>query len=79
MQSVLNRLRAGPDGHTLLLASNSAIVLAPLVISDFPVNWNMFDPIALFFRFRFLLLVYHELPVRSLAELVAMPRRGRAG
>ena len=64
-------VRASPDGHTLLLASNSAIVLAPLVIPNFPVNWNMFDPIALLFRFRFLLLVYHELPVRSLAELVA--------
>jgi tripartite-type tricarboxylate transporter receptor subunit TctC len=64
-------LRAPPDGHTLILASNSAIVLAPLVIPNFSINASMFDPIALLFRFRFLLLVYHELPVRSLAELVA--------
>ena len=28
--------RAAPDGHTLLLASNSHIVLAPLVLTEFP-------------------------------------------
>ena len=64
-------LRAAPDGHTLILASNSAIVLAPLVFPNFSINAGMFDPIALLFRFRFLLLAYHELPVRSFAELVA--------
>src|SRR5258708_13561591 len=30
--------RAAPDGHTLLLASNSHIVLAPLVLTNSPVN-----------------------------------------
>ncbi|HET9904318.1 MAG TPA: tripartite tricarboxylate transporter substrate binding protein [Xanthobacteraceae bacterium] len=64
-------LRAPADGHTLILASNSTIVLAPLVIPNFPVHASQFDPIALFFRFRFLLLANHQLPVRSLAELVA--------
>jgi len=59
------------DGHTLVMASNSAIVLAPLVIPNFPVHYTQFEPIALMLRFRFLLLVNHELPVRSLAELVA--------
>ena len=67
-------LRSASDGHTLVLASNSAIVLAPLVIPNFSVNASMFDPIALLFRFRFLLLAYHELPVRSLAELVTYAR-----
>lgn len=64
-------LRSPADGHTLILASNSTIVLAPLVIPNFSVSADQFDPIALLFKFRFLLLVYHELPVRSLAELVA--------
>jgi tripartite-type tricarboxylate transporter receptor subunit TctC len=68
-------LRAGADGHTLILASNSAIVLAPLVIPNFPVDASQFDPIALLFRFRFLLLVHHELPVRSLAELIAYAKQ----
>lgn len=59
------------DGHTLVMASNSAIVLAPVVIPNFPVIYSQFDPIALMFKFRFLLLVNHKLPVRTLAELVA--------
>src|SRR5712691_1446914 len=64
--------RAAPDGYTLLLASNSHIVLAPLVLSSSPVNVKRdFAPIALMFTFPFLLLVNQGLPVRSLAELVA--------
>ena len=64
--------RAAPDGHTLLLASNSHIVLAPLVLSNSPVNVKRdFAPIALMFTFPFLLLVNQGLPVRNLAELVA--------
>jgi tripartite-type tricarboxylate transporter receptor subunit TctC len=63
--------RAAPDGHTLLLASNSHIVLAPLVLPNSPVKVSDYVPITLFFSFPFLLLVNHQLPVRSLAELVA--------
>ncbi|MBN8919323.1 MAG: tripartite tricarboxylate transporter substrate binding protein [Rhizobiales bacterium] len=63
-------LRSPADGQTLILASNSTIVLAPLVIPNFTVTAELFDPIALLFRFRFLLLVHNEMPVRSLAELV---------
>ena len=64
--------RAAPDGHTLLLASNSHIVLAPLVLTNSPVNVKKdFVPIALMFTFPFLLLVNEALPVRSLKELVA--------
>ena len=45
--------RAAPDGHTLLLASNSHIVLAPLVLTNSPVNVKKdFAPIALMFTFR---------------------------
>jgi len=64
--------RAGPDGHTLLLASNSHIVLAPLVIANSPVNVKRdFVPIALMFTFPFLLVVNAGLQVRTLPELVA--------
>jgi tripartite-type tricarboxylate transporter receptor subunit TctC len=63
--------RAAPDGHTLLLASNSHIVLAPLVLTNSPVNVKKdFAPIALMFTFPFLLLVNAGLPVRTLADLV---------
>jgi tripartite-type tricarboxylate transporter receptor subunit TctC len=64
--------RAAPNGHTLLLASNSHIVLAPLVLTNSPVNVKKdFVPIALMFTFPFLLLVNAGLPVKTLKELVA--------
>ena len=63
--------RSAPDGHTLLLASNSHIVLAPLVITGSPVNVKRdFAPIALMFTFPFLLVVNAELGLKTLKELV---------
>jgi tripartite-type tricarboxylate transporter receptor subunit TctC len=63
--------RAAPDGHTLLLASNSHIILAPLVLAGSPVNVKRdFSPIALMFTFPFLLVVNAELGVNTLKELV---------
>ena len=63
--------RAAPDGHTILLASNSHIILAPLVISGSPVNVKRdFDPIALMFTFPFLLVVNPDLGVKTLKEFV---------
>ncbi len=63
--------RSAPDGHTILLASNSHIVLAPLVISGSPVNVKRdFDPIALLFTFPFLLVVNASLGIKTLKEFV---------
>lgn len=63
--------RSAPDGHTLLLASNSHIVLAPLVIGGNPVNVKRdFAPIALMFTFPFLLVVNAGLGPKTLKELV---------
>ena len=64
--------RSAADGHTILLASNSFIVLAPLVISGSPVNVKRdFDPIALLFTFPFLLVVNPDLDVKTLKDFVA--------
>jgi tripartite-type tricarboxylate transporter receptor subunit TctC len=64
--------RAAPDGHTLLMCSNSHVILAPLVFAKSPVDPKRdFVPVALLFTFPFLLLVHPSLPVHSLAELVA--------
>src|SRR4051794_2644715 len=64
--------RAAPDGHTLLLASNSHIVLAPLVLTNSPVNVKRdYAAIALMFTFPFLLVVNPALPVRTLKDLAA--------
>ena len=63
--------RAAPDGLTLLLASNSHIVLAPLVLTGSPVNVKRdFAPISLMFTFPFLLVVNPSLGVNTLKELV---------
>jgi len=68
----LNRvLRAEPDGHTLLLTSSSNIVLAPLVVADFTARLDQFEPIAMLFQFRFLLLANPILKVLTLDELVS--------
>jgi tripartite-type tricarboxylate transporter receptor subunit TctC len=70
--------RSAPDGHTLLLASNSHIVLAPLVLTNSPVNVKRdYVPIALMFTFPFLLVVNPSLPARTLAELVAYAKARR--
>ena len=63
--------RAAADGQTLLLASNSHIILAPLVISGSPVNVKRdFVPIALMFTFPFLLVVNPDLGVKTLKQFV---------
>src|SRR5882672_479441 len=72
--------RSAADGHTILLASNSFIVLAPLVISGNPVNVKRdFDPIALLFTFPFLLVVNPELGVKTLDEFVAYAKARPGG
>ncbi len=64
--------RSAPDGYTMLLASNSFIVLAPLVISGNPVNVTRdFDPVALLFTFPFMLVVNPGLGVTTLKDFVA--------
>jgi tripartite-type tricarboxylate transporter receptor subunit TctC len=64
--------RSAADGHTILLASNSFIVLAPLVISGNPVNVKRdFDPVALMFTFPFMLVVNPDLGVKTLKDFVA--------
>jgi tripartite-type tricarboxylate transporter receptor subunit TctC len=64
--------RSAPDGHTLLVASNSHIVLAPLVLANSPVNVKRdFVPIALMFTFPFLLVVHPDLGVKTLKDFVA--------
>lgn len=63
-------LQEKSDGYTLMVSSNSALVLAPLVIRDFGISLAQFEPIALMFRFRFLLVANPDLNVRTLDELV---------
>ena len=64
--------RAAPDGHTLMLGSNSQYVLAPLVLPNYPIDGKRdFAPIALLYTFPFLLVANPDLGVKTLADLVA--------
>lgn len=63
-------LRDEADGHTLLVAANSSLILAPLVVPNFGVSLEQFEPIAELFRFRLVLLANPSLNVRTLAEFI---------
>jgi tripartite-type tricarboxylate transporter receptor subunit TctC len=64
-------VRSPPDGHTLLVGSNSVTILAPLVFTNSPVNTKRdLVPIALLFNFRFLLVANSDLPVKTYKEFV---------
>ena len=70
--------RAAPDGHTLLMCSNSHIILAPLVFQKHPIDPKRdFTPVALLFTFPFLLLVHPSLPV-NFARRTGRAREGQS-
>jgi len=67
--------RAAPDGHTLLLSA-STLWLAPLLQSNVPYDpLRDFSPITLVSTSPNLLVVHSALPVRTVAELIALARR----
>jgi tripartite-type tricarboxylate transporter receptor subunit TctC len=64
-------VRSPPDGHTLLVGSNSVTILAPRVFANSPVNTRRdLLPVALLFNFRFLLVANPALPVRTYKDFV---------
>ena len=72
-------VRSPPDGHTLLVGSNSVTILAPLVFTNSPVNTKRdLVPIALLFNFRFLLVANPDLPVKTYKDFVDYAK-ARAG
>ena len=67
--------RAQPDGHTLLLGSNGALVINPLIMERVPYDpARDFLPVCLCFRTPQVLVASPKLPVRSLEEFVAHAR-----
>ncbi len=64
--------RSQPDGYTLLLATNSPIPVAPLLRLDPPYDPVAdFSPISFLGHTTFFIAVNPNLPVKSVAELVA--------
>jgi len=63
--------RSAPDGHTLMVGSNSITILAPLVIEKHPLNLKQdLVPVAHLFSFRFLLVVNPNLGVKTFKDFV---------
>jgi tripartite-type tricarboxylate transporter receptor subunit TctC len=67
--------RAAPDGYTLMLGTSSTYAIAPNVYKKVPFDpVKDFAPIALIAEVPFVLVVNPSLPVKSVAELVALVR-----
>jgi len=71
--------RAAPDGHTLLLASNSVMVINPALFGDrLPyAPLRDFRPVARVARLPFFLFVPAASPARDLAGLIELARAAR--
>ena len=64
--------RAQPDGYTLLLGSNGALTINPLIMERVPYDpAKDFAPVCLCFRTPQVLVISPKLPVKTLAEFVA--------
>jgi tripartite-type tricarboxylate transporter receptor subunit TctC len=64
---------APPDGYTLLMGTNTAMVAAPTLRPNPPYDpFKSFTPISSAGQFSMFLVVPSELPVKSVSELLAM-------
>ncbi len=67
--------RAQPDGYTLSMINSSTLVMAPLLFKNVPYDpLNDFAPIAQLTAAPTILVVPPSLPVKSVAELVALAK-----
>ncbi|MFC7474254.1 Bug family tripartite tricarboxylate transporter substrate binding protein [Dankookia sp. GCM10030260] len=66
--------KSAPDGYTLLIGASAEMAIARAVMRTIPYQPEDFAPVALLTEQPFLVLVNAALPVRSLAELVALAR-----
>src|SRR5215472_976846 len=79
----LNAARAAvaavPDGYTLFLAGGSVFVALPELHHDLPFDVNDFVPIGFIAEQPYAILASQRLPVRSLADLIALSKKTPAG
>jgi len=68
-------VRSAPDGHTLMVGSNSFTILNPLVFANSPINTKRdLAPIALIFSYRFMLVVNPKHGVKTFKEFIDYAR-----
>lgn len=66
-----------PDGYTLLLTSSSTFCVTPHLFTNLPFRVEQFQPLTLLMRGQLALYCDPKLPVRTVAELVALPALNR--
>jgi len=67
--------KAAPDGYTLLMGGNSALVISPSLYDRLPYDsLRDFVPISQVFIAANLLVIHPDVPAKSLPELVALAR-----
>lgn len=63
--------KSAPDGHTLLLGTNT-LTMAPFITKAMPFDVQKdLAPVAMFVATPFVVVVHPELPVKSIAEMIA--------
>lgn len=68
-------MKAVPDGHTMMLATNSPLSAAPHLKKNLPYHpINDFTPISFVGNYTFFIVVHPSVPAKSLAELIDYAR-----
>ncbi|HEX9434973.1 MAG TPA: tripartite tricarboxylate transporter substrate binding protein [Burkholderiales bacterium] len=66
--------RSAPDGHTLILGTNSPFSAVPHLRKNAPYDLADFTPVSLIGNYTFFVLVHPGVPARTLGELVSYAR-----
>ena len=79
LAAVDGAMKAAPDGYTLLAATSSAMAIRPSMFKKPPYDPNTdFVPLSHYLKSPFVLVVNPDLPIKSVPDLIAYARRGRA-
>ncbi len=67
--------KAAPDGHTIMIATNSPLSAAPHLKKNLPYHpINDFTPISFIGNYTFFIVVHPSVPAKTLAELISYAR-----
>ncbi len=62
---------ADPDGYTLMVSAASGLIMSPMIVKNAGYDASSFAPIALIAETPQVLVINPQLPIKSVAELVA--------